>query len=267
MKKAIPFIAAGILFLIGLALASGLALAGKTQKVVVAAHDLPAGHTLMDGDLTVAKVSNAPEGAYTDPAAAVGQTLAVPRMAGDVITANTLGGLPDIAQQLAPNERAVAVKVSLSSGIAGLLEPGDRVGVTMVLNGSGGTAYAKATVENLRVIYVSPDFQAPAPAEKTEDDTGMGAGLNAQASEGVVVLAVPIAAQAIVYDFSDLGLPVETRNVNAVELLSALDQSTAKLSLYLTPAQAQPLMSSGLLLPDLVIIPDVTPTPTPTPMP
>ena len=279
MKKLVPFLVAAFLFVIGLVLASGLALGHRTEKVVVAAADLPAGHTLAKTDVTVSRVSNPPKGAFTDPNEVVGKALAVPRMAGDVITAAVLGGVPDVTQKLQPNERAVAVKVSLSSGIAGLLKPGDRVGVTMVLNGQGGQTYAKATVEGLRVLYVSPDFQAQpeaASALGAQDDTGVMSGATttttmggapSQAQTGVVVLAVPTSAQAVVYDFSDLGLPAETREVNAVELLSALDQSGAKLSLYLAPKQAQPMTTGGLLLPDLVVTPGPTPTPNPNATP
>lgn len=261
MKRYVPIVVAIVLFLVGLMLASGVTT--PTKAVVVAAQDLSAGHTITENDVTVVAVTNPPVGAITDPDQVIGQTLAVPRMAGDVITAAALGGMPDLTERLKPDERLVAVKVSLSSGIAGLLRPGDRVGVTMVVN-QGDQIYAKATVEDLRVVWVSPDFQ-PQLANQ-EDALGVGGGitLNTQAREGVVALAVPVEAMAVVYDFSELGLPPEIRRVNAVELLSALDQggTQVKLSLYLVPDdKAQPLASAGLVLPSLVVTPGPTPTP------
>ena len=148
------------------------------------------------------------------------------------------------------------------------------MGVTLIFGHQGFDQglYAKATIENLRVVWVSPDFQAHSPnAQQQQEDILVGGGLAlpTQAKEGVVALAVPISAQTVIYDFSDLGLPPETRTVNAVELLSALDQggTGVKLSLYLVPEKAQPLVSSGLFLPELVVTPGSTPTPTPTPAP
>jgi len=54
--------------------------------------------------------------------------------------------------------------------------------------------------------------------------------------------------------------------VNAVELLTALDQAdNARLSLYMLPKDAKAMTTSGLWLPELVIR-QVTPTTTPTPV-
>lgn len=269
MKRFAPILAGVFMFAIGIVLALSVSGRGKARKVVVAVVDMQAGHTISQGDVKTAVLSNAPAGAFADPSQVIGKTLAVPRMAGDVITQSALGGVPDPAQQLKPNERAVAVKVSMSSGVAGLLRPGDHVGVTMVLNrGLDKGLYAKATVENLRVLWVSPEFQVEYNETDLEDKkSGLSVASPRQAREGVVVLAVPVSAEAVVYDFSDLGLPPETRRVSAVELLSALDQggSGVKLSLYLSPTKALPLTTAGLYLPNLVVTPGATPTPTPAP--
>ncbi len=274
MKKAIPYVVAVLLFVIGLVLASP----GAKTKIVVAARSLPAGYTLQAGDVETVEISQeqaSQKGAYSDPKEVVGKVLRVPRVAGDPITAGVLGGVPDLSARLKPNERLVAVKVSLSSGLAGLLKEGDTVGVTMVYEGAGHVPYAKAVLEGLRVVYVSPAFQAKpesqpvasAAASKSALGGGSSAALgglpSSQAHTGVVALAVPVQTQAVVYDFGAEGGDPQTRYVNAVELLSALDQTSAKLSLYLTPEKAQPLTTSGLFLPELVITPPPTPTPTP----
>ena len=156
----------------------GLALIGawyflqpeKTSQVIVAGQDLPVGHTLTAGDL---RLENLPEKmtteAYTDPAEAVGQTLRVERSAGDVIATTHIG-----VNYLRPNpgERGVGVAVNDSGGLAGVLKPGDYVGVTAVLLRAGNVAgtYAKVIVENLRVLYVSPEFHAFDPARVAPDE-------------------------------------------------------------------------------------------------
>jgi pilus assembly protein CpaB len=272
IKKYLPYLLAVLVFFIALAL---LRPPEQTQ-VAVAAVDLPAGHILTEGDLVMKGVPAdllPPEGAITDPAVAVGQALRIDRSAGDLILTAHLGEKPVTLQ---PDERAVAIQVSDSAGLAGIIRPGDRVGVTAILTDGDYTAqgvFSKATVENLRVLYIQPSFQAEDPAEAAgriiTPDPQTGIAVQRQRSkEGVVVLAVPAKAQAVVYDFQSSGIEATTavRLVNAVELLSALDQAdNVKLSLYLMPDEAQPMNTSGLWLPELVIR-QMTPTPTPTPL-
>lgn len=272
IKKYLPYLLAVLVFFVALAM---LRPPEQTQ-VAVAAVDLPAGHILTEGDLVMKGVPAdllPPEGAITDPAVAVGQALRIDRSAGDLILTAHLGEKPVTLQ---PDERAVAIQVSDSAGLAGIIRPGDRVGVTAILTDGDYTVqgvFSKATVENLRVLYIQPSFQAEDPAEAAGQiitpDPQTGIAVQRQRSkEGVVVLAVPAKAQAVVYDFQSAGIEATTavRLVNAVELLSALDQAdNVKLSLYLMPDEAQPMNTSGLWLPELVIR-QMTPTPTPTPL-
>ncbi len=272
IKKYLPYLLAVLVFFVALAM---LRPPEQTQ-VAVAAVDLPAGHVLTEGDLVMKGVPAdllPPEGAITDPAVAVGQALRIDRSAGDLILTAHLGEKPVVLQ---PDERAVAIQVSDSAGLAGIIRPGDRVGVAAILTDGDYTVqgvFSKATVENLRVLYIQPSFQAEDPAEAAgriiTPDPQTGIAVQRQRSkEGVVVLAVPAKAQAVVYDFQSSGIEATTavRLVNAVELLSALDQAdNVKLSLYLMPDEAQPMNTSGLWLPELVIR-QMTPTPTPTPV-
>jgi len=121
---------------------------------------------------------------------------------------------------LGPDERAVAVRVKQDRGLAGLLQPGARVGVVATLPDSNGDLFAKAVIENLRVLYVSPDFQArpdpspglragaPATAQMTVADgessglvtsPGATASSSKPANEGVILLAAPIDPQPVAY--------------------------------------------------------------------
>lgn len=113
-----------------------LALWPKTEPqrtVVVAARDLGAGLALAAADLTTATLpaGQAPADALADPAALVGQSLAVVRFAGEPVTARHLGP----AVSLQPDERGIAVQVKADTGLAGLLRPGMTVGVVATLAG------------------------------------------------------------------------------------------------------------------------------------
>jgi pilus assembly protein CpaB len=123
MKKAFPIVIAAIVFVIALVLLRP----APSRSVVTAAYDLRAGHVLQEEDLTMMSV---PEDVLaldviTDKAMLIGQPLRIDRGQGDVIRASQLGNLITVEA----NERAIAVHVTDASGVAGLLVPGQRVGV------------------------------------------------------------------------------------------------------------------------------------------
>ncbi len=271
MKKLLPLLAAGFVFVLAVVLMG--VTRQKTTAIVVASRALPTGHTLKATDLTLADLPEAsvPADAVTEAnlATLVGGTLRTDRSPGDVITSQHLGG-QSIALQ--PNERAVALEVTDAAGLAGLLKPGDLVGVTAVLNlGNAGT-YAKVIAEDLRVLYVSPEYSAldPAVYEQAQNPDAAQSGSayqNAQVPDrkktGVVVLAVSIDAQAIAYDFAIYGVESPARVVNVMDLLPALDHAReVELSLFIQPSKAEPFTTSGVFLPDLIITPGPSPTPT-----
>lgn len=254
------------------------------KTVAVAAADLGAGQTLAAADLVTVKLdaAQAPADALGDPAKLVGQTLAVVRYKGEPVTPRHLGP----AVTLAANERGLAVKVKADTGLAGLLRPGMRVGVIGTLGDrTTGALYAKTVLEGLRVLYVSPDFQArpyaPATASGAVSPGGALDGGSAQAGstgtvrEGVLVLAAgtqlePIRYEQVVTDTIKTapGAPVPTATPAAtatrpgvrgaedaapvqwvvpVELLAALNAAGDSLTLTLLPPEPQPYTSIGVL--------------------
>ncbi len=123
MKKAFPLVIAAIVFVIALVLLRP----APSRTVVTAAYDLRAGHVLQEEDLILMSVPDdvLAVDVITDKAMLIGQPLRIDRGQGDVIRASQLGNL--IAVEA--NERAIAVHVTDASGVAGLLVPGQRVGV------------------------------------------------------------------------------------------------------------------------------------------
>jgi len=266
-KDWLALIAAALVFIVAVTLLQP----PPQVSVVTAARDLPPGHTLAEGDVSVIPLPRAavPPDAFTDPTEVVGQTLAVARSAGDVIRPAHLGR----PVRLAPDEREIGLRVVDASGLAGTLGIGDRVGVVAVVELNSADrqgAYSKAVIEGLRVTYVDPDFVAREPQEiqpaATMDATAlMMAPYRQRAHEGVVNVAVPVSLQAVIYEFKAPNVPSVTRTVNALELLAALSGArNATLYLYRMGDEADPFNSPGLWLPDLVVFP-ATATPTPTP--
>lgn len=265
MRKIVPLVVAALVFLAAIVLIQP----APSTQVVVAAVDLSAGHVIQAEDIKMQEFPDelVPAGALLGMEQVVGQTLAIGRATGDIIRAVNLGE----PVKLESNERAVAVRVNDSSGLAGLIKPGDIVGIVATIhvqsNSGLSGSFSKATIEPLRVLYLSPDFASLEADQKPEIDSITGlAQRETREKEGTVLLAVPTGAQALVYDFSERPAPNEVVWVNAIELLVALDSSSdASLSLYLVPDNAGEFATSGLFLPDLVITPGPTPTPTPTP--
>ncbi len=272
MKKSLTYIVPVLVFAAAMA---GLKGQQEDQVLVaVAAYDMPAGHVLDAADLKLEErpESIVSEGAFADPVLLVGETLSVPRSGGDLILRSNLGGE---TVPLEVDERKVAIEVNNAGGLAGLLKVGDLVGVTAVLRTSEGT-YSKVVAEGLRVLAISPEFQAIDPmayqsdplavSEEGSNMDSFGAPAPTRDETGVVSLAVPIYAQVVAYDFERFGVGTDAVMVNLLELLPALDHtSDVEFSLFLVPKGAVAFSTSGLFVPDLVRTPGPSPTPTVTP--
>jgi len=269
-KKIIPIIAAMAVAFMAVSLI-GAREAEKTAVVILHV-DLPPGHTLVEADLTVAEmpVANLPADVIADPALVIGGVLRVSRSAGDFLAESHLGGE---ALELAIDERAVTIQVNDSAGLAGQLKPGDFVGVTAVLAQNEFT-YAKVAAEGLKVLSVSPDFQAIDPAAYDQQYTSQGdeakygsaSAAPERSPNGSITLAVPIDAVVVSYDFLAYNTEDESVLINVIELLQALDQDNRiSLSLYLMPENAAGFRTAGIFVQDLIVTPGPTPTPTETP--
>ena len=275
MKKILPIVLAVVAFLAVLVLLTPPA----QSKVAVAVADLPMGHVLEAADMQLKSFPKdvLPDDVISDPASVVGLTMLTNRSMGDIIRKSSVGVE---ALALQPDERAVAINVENASGFAGLLRPGDRVGISAVMDVRDQAvegSYGKTVIENLRVLYLSPEFKAIDPAAGTVK-TGTTSGALDRKQSGVVILAVSVRDTTIVYDFSktEPSLGIKNRSVNGVELLTSLDAAqNAQLYIYLMPMNAREMTTSGLYLPDLVILSrkaaQITPpsgiTVTPTPKP
>lgn len=125
---------------------------------VVAARDVPMGKRIESADVKVIKA--APEGlpsdAYREVPAVIGQVSRSPFVAGEMLIARRLSkytGGSALAAVVAPEMRAVTVRVDDVIGVGGFILPENRVDVIAAFN-EGGSPQASTIVRDVRVLAV-----------------------------------------------------------------------------------------------------------------
>ncbi len=230
MKSGIWATVAGILAAVFLAIALWPQPV-ETQPLVVAARDLGAGTVLSAADLEIQQVPvplPVTDG-LGDPEPLLGRTLSVVRFVGETVTTRHLGP----AVPLARHERGIAVRVATDTGLAGLLQPGQRVGLVAVVSdwqGQNEFGYAKALMENVRVLWVSPDFRLR-PASFLPGSAG--AEERRLPVEGLVVLAASTQPAPVIYETQrtlqvraiQRALEAETAAGDPTELAATVDEA------------------------------------------
>lgn len=140
----------------------------ERRPVLVAARTVEFGRTLEQADVQVVKwpADLLPKGVLGDPRKAVGLVASQKLIAGEPLLSERLverltGSA--LSAMIAPNMRAITVRVNDVAGVAGFLLPGNRVDVfgTRKTNGSATTT---TVLENVKVLAVDQS------ASREEDD-------------------------------------------------------------------------------------------------
>lgn len=131
----VPIVLAALIGLLTIVLLNGVI---RPVPVVVAKVVIAPG-TMLTADLVEVKTVPAqarPKDAFAQADQVTGKMVAVGRAPGDIVTASILGDTAQagIPAELAEGHVALAVKVDLSSGVAGLLRPGQTVTVIGMLS-------------------------------------------------------------------------------------------------------------------------------------
>ncbi|MGC8946004.1 MAG: Flp pilus assembly protein CpaB [Anaerolineae bacterium] len=281
MKKTrnLMLVLAGVLAALAFVLTSGVvAEFSRRIPVVVVKRHLLAGAVLTEADLEMRPVhpGSVPAGALTSVALAVGQRVRVERWPGDILTADHLGEAQVF--ELAPDEVAIAVSVDRVTGLSGLLRPGDRVTVIGVIastnlptamampaqtagtTGATGAPpesqfpYAHIYLRGMRVLFVHHEF-AYAPPQPVSADAATGlapvvSSQTRQAESGVVVLAAPVAPQAVSVWY---GQEQQMRFLSPAEVVALLN-AAAKIHLALDPLERADTDAYGVRLSELLPI-------------
>lgn len=191
-RRQVPWIVAGVLLVVGCALAFGVASvrASHGEQVLAVARSVPAGQTVEAGDLQVVKVTPI---AGLDPVRAasesnvVGRRAAVGLVAGTLLTASDVG-----APSASTNDDVVAVALK-AGAYPPSLGPGGLVDVVpVVASSSSATGPVSAPSGSIRALVVSIDStQASSSADAVvslQVDPGDSGEVAALAAAGEIAL-------------------------------------------------------------------------------
>ena len=167
--------------------------APATRGVVVAAADLPAGRSLVAGDLVVAQVPAGvlPPGTSSDPGGFLGRALAAPMARGEAIAGHRLTDLP--TWSVPPGMMPLPVRFA-DAGAAALLAAGQRVDVVAAsgpgLEGAAPFASAELVAQDVLVLAVITGEQESAGILGSSATTGEHAPLVLLAADRSAALAI-----------------------------------------------------------------------------
>ena len=155
-RRQVPWIVAGVLLVVGCALAFGVASvrASHGEQVLAVARSVPAGHVVQPGDLRVVKVTPT---AGLDPVPAVSESSTVGRPAAVALVAGTLLTPADLGTPSGGSGDVVAVALK-AGAYPPSLGPGGRVDVVPVVGGSSsGSAPVSGQSGSIRAVVLSVD--------------------------------------------------------------------------------------------------------------
>jgi len=140
---------------------------GATVTIVVASRDIPAGTTITNEMTELATLSSqsAVTGAITDRAALLGLTARYPLQKNQQISAAVLGQAGKdstvFAVVVPAGKRAVALPITETTGVGGLIVAGDHVDITAIVdkNVGGQVAQASTLLQNVLVLAVAQTAQ------------------------------------------------------------------------------------------------------------
>ena len=230
LKKVVPLCAAGVLGLAAAIVASQLVrqrpvvIDGTSQQamieladVVVAARDLAPGQVIVADDLTVARFDarTAPLDAPRDATPLLGRVLRLQVPRGQVIHPASMladrGVAGGLAAVVPAGMRAMTIEVNEFTGVAGLIEPGNRLDILARLketDAQDAGSMTRTVAQDVEVLAVGQSLTnrqavteaapgAAAAATKAEGDATLPASKIALATRSLTMLVTPEQAEQI----------------------------------------------------------------------
>ena len=138
--------------------------AARNVEVVTPLRDLPAGTIIRSEMVRMMEVpeAEAPAGAVRSASAIVGQAGLVDLPAGEPITSSQLQIPTQLSYRVPEGMRAVTVAIDPVIGVAGFLEPGDRVDVIATFE-VGEVTITRTVLQNIKLLALGTTATATKP--------------------------------------------------------------------------------------------------------
>lgn len=140
----------------------------KGIKVILAAHDLAKGTKLTPGDFKAVTLPEqaVPPSHFTDPAALQGRVLIAQMRENEPIIESKLAPVSvttgGVSAVVTPGKRAIAVAGDKVIGLAGFIQPGNRVDVLVTLKTPGSENFiTKVVLENIQILATGTQTMSP----------------------------------------------------------------------------------------------------------
>ena len=168
----------------------------KTVAIQAATRDLPAGTRLRKTDLRAVRVfeKDVPKTAILDEKQALDRPLLFPVSANEPITlskiasATGLEGLPAIIE---PGKRAIAVPITDTSGVAGLIQPRAHVDVLFTKTGSRAEAVTTTILEDVVVLAIGRNTETTSSSTPPLTPAAAQAAQTARPPQSATLLVTP----------------------------------------------------------------------------
>ena len=136
----------------------------ELAKTVVASKEIPIATKIMPEDLKIIDwpKEGIPKDAFSQIEDLKGRITRIKIFEGELIIEGKLvpkGGMPGLPALIPKGERAVAMKVSEVSGIAGFIHPGDLVDVISVITRGTKEWMCKTILQNVKVLGVGTEIE------------------------------------------------------------------------------------------------------------
>ena len=131
----------------------------KRVRILALTRDLPLGAMIRKTDLKPVLVSqkDVPKGAIFQEAHALNRVLLFPAGSNEALTLGKLSSpstTEGITSTIEPGYRAMAVQITDTSGVAGLIQPNSRVDVLFTRPGSMAEAITSTILQNVKVLSI-----------------------------------------------------------------------------------------------------------------
>lgn len=285
-RSLIPIILLAVL-VFGATLVFLLSLRADTN-VVVAKRPISIGARLTENDVEIVPMRSvdALPNVAKSLEDVVGQVVSIQRAKGDQITKDMLGefGISAISAALAPDHRAIAVQVNKSSGLAGIVRPGDLVTLIGIVtppdrqNGQGTFAslpalslpsaansktavppptptpipdvpppsspFSRVMMTGLKVLLVPQNFRYKEVTDVDKQGFALAQNSSSVNESSVLLLDVPVAPIQVQG-------PRGVLTVSVPELIALL-QTNGKIYLAMEPLSASKVQTVGVSIEQLV---------------